>query len=109
MLKLWILGQLAVTTVTDPVILDDDITKVLGVFVDESYVILCTEMSKQKEDEDSSFVRVDVRSTKNLQLIRSFWIDDNDSLIDHHYSNGLFITSVLKEIPADQSRANTVK
>ena len=74
--------------------LDKTILEVEEFFVDESYVILSLMMmipEDQEEGEDLIIPRqcLKVRSTENLQLIRSIWMD---YVIDGgRYSNGRFI------------------
>lgn len=74
--------------------LDKTILEVEEFFVDESYVILSLKMmipEDQEEGQDLIKSRkcLQVRSTENLQLIRSIWMD---YVIDGgQYSNGRFI------------------
>ena len=97
-------GKMAViTTVAEPLVLDGDYW---GLFVDESYVIYYEEISED-EHEDGEVprrgYRVHVRSTANLQLIRSIWIalslnllDPREFCISEEYSNGLLIFEWLE-------------
>ena len=103
-------GKMAViTTVAEPLVLD--VLKSFDIdywnlFVDESYVI-CHENIFEEENEDGEVprrvYRVDVRSTANLQLIRSIWIalslnllDPREFCISEEYSNGLLIFEWLE-------------
>ena len=93
-------GKMAViTTVAEPlvlVVLNNIDGDYWGLFVDESYVI-CYEIISVDEHEDGEVprrgYRVDVRSTANLQLIWSIWIEREPVVYfgRAEYSNGLFI------------------
>ena len=93
----------------DPLVLDANIDAVNDFFVDESHVILSVRIYAQDYAEIDIFssVRrcVQVRSTANLQLIRSFEI--SDGLVDlisfefydgGQYLNGLFMTKTHEGI-----------
>ena len=94
-----------ITTVAEPLVLDvlnnvdgDD----WGWFVDESYVI-CYKNISEEEHGDGEVprrgYRVDIRSTANLQLFRSIWIEREPSEVDfgvEEYTNGLFISERRK-------------
>ena len=110
-------GKMAViTTVAEPLVLDvlNSIGRYYwGLFVDESYVI-CYEHISEEEDEDGEVpmrgYRVDVRSTANLQLIRSIWIEREPGVYFYkaEYSNGLFIFERKKmngDLNADEDRS----
>ena len=98
-------GKMAViTTVAEPLVLD--VLKSFDIdywnlFVDESYVI-CHENIFEEENEDGEVprrvYRVDVRSTANLQLIRSIRIEREPVVYfgGAEYSNGLFIFKRLE-------------
>ena len=93
-----------ITTVAEPLVLD--VLKSFDIdywnlFVDESYVI-CGTVITEEEHEDGEAprrrYRVDVRSTANLQLIRSIWIEREPG-VDFDmakYSNGLFMLERLE-------------
>ena len=93
-------GKMAViTTVAEPLVLgvlnsiDIDYW---NLFVVESYVIYGTVITEEEHEDGEAprrRYRVDVRSTANLELIRSIWIEGEPG-VDFYkaeYSNGLFI------------------
>ena len=87
-------GGLAITTVADPVVLDDNICKVEDLFVDESHVIIYEDILDLDEEEPPQERCIQVRSLEDLQLIRSIRFTGlvNDA---YHYANGLFIALVM--------------
>ena len=98
-------GKMAViTAVAEPLVLDviNNIDRYYwDLFVDESYVICYEEISE--DDRENGEVpkrgyRVDVRSTANLQLIRSIRIEREPVVYfgGAEYSNGLFIFKRLE-------------
>ena len=101
-------GKLAViTSVAETLVLDVDNSidgDYWGLFVDESYVT-CYEHISEEEDKDGEVPRrglnVQVRSTANLQLIRSIRIEREPSEVDFgiaEYSNGLFMLETIKQM-----------
>ena len=100
-------GKMAViTTVAKPLVLDvlnNTDGDYWRLFVDESYVICCENVRTEDEHEDGEVsrggYRVDVRSTTNLQLIHSIWIEREPGVYDMNmaeYSNGLLIFERLE-------------
>ena len=93
-------GKMAViTTVAEPLVLgvlNSIYADYWNLFVDESYVT-CYEHISEEEHEDGEVptrgYRVDVRSTANLQLVRSILIEREPGVYfgKEQYSNGLFI------------------
>ena len=98
-------GKLAViTSVAETLVLDVDNSidgDYWGLFVDESYVT-CYEHISEEEDKDGEVPRrglnVQVRSTANLQLIWSIWIEREPVVYFGiaEYSNGLFMLETIK-------------
>ena len=84
---------------------DKTILEVEEFFVDESYVILSLKMmipEDQEEGQDLIIARqcLQVRSTENLQLIRSIWNDEGYDIDGGQYSNGRFIRLITSLHPS---------
>ena len=91
-------GPEEIVKVCQPIILNEQIEQVTDIFVEYPFVICFTEIIVNSAVDNHGGFEVQIRSTDNLELLRSIPIADRISRC-RDYSNGLLVASTTE---ADQ-------